>query len=276
MATQLHSNTASARLRFRVRLVPMHPRVAQVRGHNRLRGKKQLQRKKRGLASQFRDVGALINAERAALSSRVLRGGVRMTRCALWTLWLACASALVLGSACNVNRLPLQSAELVGDSGFNEALEDAGAEPLDAEIDAEKPDETVLDAAVDTDAARADGGGPISTDAGVTGTDAPPVVDAYVPPQRFASSCLAGCADDESCVRTTGLFEKRSYCAQACSEDRDCGPAPAGGVTPRCSSQGLCRLPCDAVLGAGCPSDMVCLDALLILPGGDGTCAFVE
>lgn len=191
--------------------------------------------------------------------------------------WLACASVLMLGSGCNVNRLPLQSAELTSDSGLHELpLEDSGSEPVDAAVDGESPIENVLDASV-ADALVVEDTGVVHvpTDSGVTGIDAPPTLDAYVPPPRFAGSCNTGCAEDESCVRTSGLFEKRSYCAQTCTEDRDCGPAPTGGAAPHCT-QGLCRLPCDAVLGSGCPRDMVCVDALFILPGGNGSCAFVE
>lgn len=198
-----------------------------------------------------------------------------MTPCALWMPWLVCGSVLMLGSACNVDRFPLQSAELTSDSGVDDSTVDAAGDVLaDADLDAEDPGENVPDASTDANV-TGDAGAEVPTDGGITGTDARPEVDAYVPPPRFAGSCNAGCLSDENCVRTTGLFEKRSYCAQTCRDDRDCGPAPAGAATPRCT-EGLCRLPCDAVLGSGCPSQMVCVDALFILPGGNGSCAFVE
>lgn len=180
-------------------------------------------------------------------------------------------------SACSVDRVPIVTSELTSDGGDSDAWfhdPDAHVPQTDAAADAAlQADATELDAAVtEPDASQADAA--IEVDAG---TDSAVDVDAHVaPPQRFEGSCALGCDADETCVRSTALLSKRSYCAQHCNDDRDCGPGPIGADSPRCSSQGLCRLPCDAVLGAGCPSDMMCLDALLIVPGGDGTCAFVE
>jgi hypothetical protein len=181
----------------------------------------------------------------------------------------------VLLSACNLNRAPIASAELDSDGGDTGALleaPDANVADEDANTDvALEADASVSDASlVDSAITEHDAG-----DAAVTANDAAVVeVDAYVPPPRYAGSCLLGCEFDESCVQTNGLLTKHSYCAQHCASDHDCAAGPTGASAPRCSAQGFCRIPCDAVLGKGCPTNMVCLDALLIVPGGDGTCAF--
>lgn len=187
----------------------------------------------------------------------------------------------VLLTACNLNRAPITSAELTSDGGDTGALLEA-------------PDSDLPDANADTDVALGADAHVIDSaadDATVTGTDAGDAavptsdaavdatavdVDAYVPPTRYIGSCELGCMTDESCVQTNGLLTKHSYCAQHCASDRDCAAGPTGASAPRCSSQGFCRLPCDAVLGAGCPDNMVCLDALVLLPGGDGSCAFKQ
>lgn len=187
----------------------------------------------------------------------------------------------VLMAACSLDRTPLTAAELTSDSGDTGALlgtPDAALPYFDSDA-AVAPDSHVSDSAVH-DAGVADAifidrdasDGATTVDAGGDATVT--AVDAYVAPPRYVGACTLGCGDDESCLQTNGLLVQHSYCAQRCESDRDCASGPSGAAAPRCSSQGFCRLPCDAVLGKGCPDGMVCLDALLILPGGDGTCAF--
>jgi len=197
----------------------------------------------------------------------------------LQTMVVSC----VLLSACTLDRAPLAGAALDSDGGDTGALvqaPDSDLIDLDATIvaDARTADSDLTDSAV-SDSATGDATN-IDSDAGdaaVVAVDSGVVivgVDAQTPPPRYEGSCELGCQEDESCVQTNGLTAKHSYCAQRCQSDTDCAAGPTGASAPRCSSQGYCRLPCDAVLGKGCPTGMVCIDALVILPGGDGSCAF--
>jgi hypothetical protein len=108
--------------------------------------------------------------------------------------------------------------------------------------------------------------------------DASEGTDAGVTVVRYAGACGTDhdCELDEICVRSEGLLISHSYCAQRCAKDQDCVAGPRGSGAPRCTSSGRCRLPCDAVIGEGCPPSMVCQDLLLILPANDGTCTFEE
>ncbi len=196
-------------------------------------------------------------------------------RCVRSTLLVCCA----LLSACSVDRLPLVAEELLSDGGESDATfhwEDANQTDPDAASDAASEIDARLDDASLDDAHVSDAGATqdASSDAG---TDAQDPVDAYVPPPRYAGTCMTDhdCEMDEVCVRSEGLLGAHSYCAQRCTEATDCSAGPAGSATPRCSS-GRCRLPCDAVIGSGCPRSMTCQDLLLILPADDGTCTFQE
>lgn len=194
---------------------------------------------------------------------------------ALWTTLVSCA----LLHACAVDRLPLTAAELHTDAAANDEPDAPDVPDVNVSVDAGNdsafdPEATDANASDATSLADAE----LERDA-ATEVDAQlPVVDAYVPPLRFEGPCATDhdCNLDEICVRSDSLVNSLSYCAQRCQTNTDCDTGPAGSGAPRCTSSGRCRLPCDAVLGDGCPASMVCQDLLILLPGGDGTCSFQQ
>lgn len=194
-------------------------------------------------------------------------------RCVHSTLMVCCG----LLFACTVDRVPLASEQLQSDSGESDAVfqwrdaRQADVDAADAYVEADSSDGT--DAAQDAEVIDA-GSDASYVDAG---SDAQQEVDAKVPTPRYVGPCVTDhdCELDEVCVRSEGLFNTHSYCAQRCTGDVQCTARPLGADPARCTS-GRCRLPCDAVIGAGCPSTMTCQDLLLILPADDGTCTFQE
>ena len=102
--------------------------------------------------------------------------------------------------------------------------------------------------------------------------------DAAAPVPRFAGPCQTDneCAADERCANS-GLWGSGSYCAQLCAFDSDCDEGPPGFPSAVCTATqqgGRCRIPCDFVLAATCPSSMTCQDAFFFLPAGTGSCVF--
>ena len=151
-------------------------------------------------------------------------------------------------------------------------LQDSGAAGAAApEPEAEAGDEDE-DAASDEEAEAEDGA---EMDPPVS--DVPPVV--AEPPPRFSLSCESDvdCRTDETCMRGGGNGGI-SYCAQACSRNKDCEGA-MDGTTAVCAitsldGSGYCRLACDFLVNQECPGDMICRDVLAIFPAGTGTCGF--